>query len=109
MALFFKHWLSKNKTATSSAKHPISETALTTQEALKMACQSLDRFYREEQAAVLAKIKMLQLIQSAKPIPAQYEQAWATIQTRTTSSHQSIAELCIELQLLLSGKHSELW
>lgn len=108
MAHFFKGLFS-SKTMPPIQLLPETERVLSTQDALQIVCQSLDKYYREEYAATLAKLKMLQLMQEAKSIPAPFQQAWDTIQARSTSQAQAIAELSVEIQMLLSGKQSELW
>ena len=83
---------------------------LSTSEALTIVCPVLEKHYQDAHASLLAKLKMLQLIQQTDPIPSHFSEAWTHIQARSQTEAAAIAELVLELQNLLDiGHPSELW
>lgn len=84
--------------------------SLSATEAFRIVCPVLEKQYQQHHSSILAKLKMLKLIQEADPLPSRFEEAWASIQARSQAQASAIAELVIELQNLLEiGYPSELW
>ncbi len=83
---------------------------ISAQDAFGIVCPILEKQYQEAHASVLAKLKMIKLIQEANPMPERFSKAWASIQARSPSEAAAIAELMLELQNLLDiGQTSQLW
>jgi len=84
--------------------------SLSAKDAFRIVCPVLEKQYQLHHSSVLAKLKMLKLIQEADQMPQHFEEAWADIQTRSQTQASAIAELVTELQNLLEiGYPSELW
>ena len=69
--------------------------SLSMQDALRLVCPILERHYQDAHASILAKLKMLQLIQQANPIPSHFSDAWANIQARSPNEAVAIAVLVL--------------
>jgi hypothetical protein len=84
--------------------------SLSAKEAFGIVCPVLEKQYQQHHGSILAKLKMLKLIQEGEPVPSRFEEAWASIQASSQTQASAIAELVIELQNLLEiGHPSKLW
>ena len=86
------------------------QALISAKDAFGIVCPILENHYQEAHASILAKLKMLKLIQASDPMPDRFEEAWAGIQASSQTQASAIAELVIALQNLLEiGQSSELW